>query len=167
MSVYFISCRKTGMVKIGCAYDPFDRLKSLQTGSPTKLKIEALLKGSTKRERELHKLLKKHRVRGEWFRLCPEIEAIIKEANTPTRVKSLSSKGKSLDLETMNEETSAKPNFARPVRIPPGFTYETLPSPTVTPGFDERALSREQRKRIASGDITFPFRRLAELEGVL
>lgn len=30
MSAYFITARAVGMVKIGCAYDPFDRLKTLQ-----------------------------------------------------------------------------------------------------------------------------------------
>jgi hypothetical protein len=159
VSVYFITAREVGMVKIGCAYDPFDRLKGLQCGCPNKLTLEAFVKGSHKREREIHQLLKKHRVRGEWFTLSPEIEAIIKEAALPSRLKSLASRRDKLDLSAMNEEPSARrdPPIAQ-VRIPPGFTYETLPPPRVTPGFDERRVSKSVRKRIASGDIYFPFR---------
>lgn len=159
MSVYFITCRQTGRVKIGCAYNPFKRLKTLQSGSPTKLKIEALLKGSNKREKELHKLLAKHRIHGEWFRISTEIEAIIKEVAKPTRVKLLAEKrGGSLDLGEMNEEPIAKrpPNIAHPAPIV-GFP-DPLPPPRITPGFDESRLSRDVRKRIASGDIHFPFR---------
>ena len=158
MSVYFITCRTTGMVKIGCALDPFERLKGLQTGSPTKLKIEALLKGSMKREKELHTLLAKHRVRGEWFRICPAIEAIIKEVAKPTRVKLLAEKrGGKIDLWEMNEERKAKPQPT--VRLPRGIGFpDPLPAPKVTAHFDERLLSRDVRKRIAAGDIHFPFR---------
>lgn len=156
MSVYFITCRKTGMVKIGCAYDPFERLKTLQTGSPTKLKIEALLKGAAKREREIHKLLAKHRVHGEWFRICPEIEAIIREVAKPTRVKLLAEKRRgAVNLSDLDEDP--KPVTRRYVGPIVGFP-DPLPPPRVTPAFDERCLSRETRKRIASGDIYFPFR---------
>lgn len=152
------------MVKIGCAYDPFDRLKTLQSGSPTKLKIEALLKGSNKRERELHKLLAKHRMHGEWFRICPEIEAIIKEVAKPTRVKLLGEKRRGpLDLDEMNGEPSAKPDPVRQFASPVVGFPDPLPPPRVTAAFDERWLSRAVRKRIAEGDIIFPFR---ELEGV-
>jgi hypothetical protein len=156
MSVYFITCRKTGMVKIGSAYDPFERLKQLQTGSPTKLKIEALLKGACKREREIHKLLAKHRVHGEWFRICPAIEAIIKEVAKPTRVRLLAEKRRGgVDLGALDEDSAP---IRRPYAGPVVGFPDTLPPPRVTPAFDERCLSREQRKRIASGDITFPFR---------
>jgi predicted GIY-YIG superfamily endonuclease len=159
VSVYFITCRKTGMVKIGCAYDPFARLKTLQSGSPTKLKIEALLKGSHKRERELHKLLAKHRVRGEWFRICDAIEAIIKEVARPTRVKLLAEKRRgAIDLHEMDQEPDAKqqPPVYRPPQ-PIGFP-DPLPPPRVSAAFDERLVSRATRKRIAEGDIIFPFR---------
>lgn len=159
MSVYFITCRQTGRVKIGCAYNPFKRLKTLQSGSPTKLKIEALLKGSNKREKQLHKLLGKHRIHGEWFRISPEIEAIIKEVAKPTRVKLLAEKrGASLDLDEMNQEPDAR-REPPVVRFAPivGFP-DPLPPPRITPGFDESRLSREVRKRIATGDIHFPFR---------
>lgn len=163
MSVYFITCRKTGMVKIGCAYDPFRRLKTLQMGSPTKLKIEALLKGSHKREKQLHKLLAKHRVHGEWFKLSPEIEAIIKEVAKPTRVRMLAERrGGDRSLSEMDDELKVE-RVARIARTPPGIGFpDPLPPPRVTPAFDERLLSRADRKRIASGDITFPFREKAD-----
>lgn len=162
MAVYFITCRETGRVKIGCAYNPLNRLKTLQSGCPTKLKIEALIKGSHKRERELHKLLKKHRIHGEWFRIAPEIEAIIKEVAKPTRVKLLAERrGGIRDWGDLDEEPKAKryPNVAHVTLV--GFP-DPLPPPRVTPAFDERCLDRATRKRIAEGDITFPFREKAE-----
>jgi hypothetical protein len=159
MSVYFITDRKAGMVKVGCAYDPYDRLKTLQCANPNKLKIEALLRGSHKRERELHTALKKYRVRGEWFRLCPETEAVIREIGRPSRVKMLAERNRLRDfnLDDMDEEPRSTRVTVAPMRIPPGFTYETLPPPRVSAGFDERRVSRDIRKRIASGDIIFPY----------
>lgn len=132
--------------------------------SPNKLKLEAFMQGSHKRERELHKLLKKHRIRGEWFRLCPEIEEIIKEVAKPTRVKSLARKGKPIDWDELNEEPNAKRPPPPALRMPPGFTYEALPEPRVSIGFDERLASKAVRKRIAQGDIIFPFRQPEKVE---
>jgi hypothetical protein len=152
VSVYFITCREIGYVKIGCAYDPFSRLKTLQTAFPLELKVEALLKGSYKREKELHGLLATHRVRGEWFKICPEIEAIISEVEKPTRRKSLAQRGQELAEDT--------PTIRRMMpKVPAGIGFpDSLPPPRITPAFNESALTRAERKRIASGDIYFPFR---------
>lgn len=72
--VYFIACGETMRVKIGYTTgSPYDRLKSLQTGSPTMLVLMALQRGGPDVERQLHKKFEKHRVRGEWFQMCEEL----------------------------------------------------------------------------------------------
>jgi hypothetical protein len=85
MSVYFITAREVGRVKIGCGYDPWDRLERLKTGSPVELALEAVIDGSYDEERELHRQFAGHRIRGEWFNLCPEIEALIISLPAPVR----------------------------------------------------------------------------------
>lgn len=77
MSVYFITAREVGKVKIGCAYDPAQRLERMQGGSPCKLVLEALLKGSYAEERQIHKLFADERLHGEWFVITEEIEKAI------------------------------------------------------------------------------------------
>lgn len=79
MSVYFATCRELGLVKIGHATDPKRRLQGFQTGCPKPLELEAQFDGGGKEERELHARFAEHRERGEWFRLCPDIESVIQE----------------------------------------------------------------------------------------
>lgn len=79
MSVYFITCRELGRVKIGHAGNPNRRFQGLKTGSPAPIALEAFFDGGEKEERELHKRFAEHRQQGEWFTLCPEIEAVIEE----------------------------------------------------------------------------------------
>lgn len=57
------------MIKIGRSKDPEKRLKQLQTGNSNQLKIIASFENLGWREKELHDLLKKWRIRnnGEWF----------------------------------------------------------------------------------------------------
>jgi hypothetical protein len=86
VSVYFITAREVGRVKIGCAYDPFQRLEKLQQMSPCELVLEAVLKGSHAEERAIHKLFVDERVRGEWFTITDEIEKAIAANPAPRRL---------------------------------------------------------------------------------
>ena len=86
MSVYFITARQVGKVKIGCAYDPHVRLEKLQAASPVELTIEALMRGSHQEERALHARFAAHRLHGEWFDLAPEIELMIATFPAPKRL---------------------------------------------------------------------------------
>lgn len=81
--VYFIAA-KVGPIKIGMAIDPVRRLKSLQTSHPEPLSILATSSGGPEREREYHKQFAGHRLHGEWFERCPEIDAEIKRLNSPS-----------------------------------------------------------------------------------
>ena len=70
--------RSAGFVKIGyCARDPIRRLEKLQIGNPVRLKLIALLEGGPEVERHWHARWDHARVRGEWFRLTPELRAAL------------------------------------------------------------------------------------------
>lgn len=55
------------MVKLGWATDPERRLKQLQTGHPSTLKLLAFYPARRATEASLHQLFSDLRVRGEWF----------------------------------------------------------------------------------------------------
>jgi hypothetical protein len=63
---YFIQAARVGHIKIGRAIDPLQRLAELQTGSPVKLELLAVLRGD--HEAMLHRKFADLRIHGEWFR---------------------------------------------------------------------------------------------------
>lgn len=72
--IYFIACTETFRVKIGyTAGDPIQRMKALQTGSPTPLTFMAVQPGTQAEEREMHERFAAHRLHGEWFSPHPDI----------------------------------------------------------------------------------------------
>lgn len=81
--VYFLRAGKSDFVKIGRAVSIRSRLKTLQTGNPFELKLEAWIEThdthvSTRLEASIHKHARDKNFRGEWFRLSrPEVDAII------------------------------------------------------------------------------------------
>ena len=77
MAIYFIQQQE--FIKIGYGRDPYQRLGSLQSASPFKLTMRCIVEGNTKKEAELQEKFGRYNVRGEWFRLVPEIEAFIAE----------------------------------------------------------------------------------------
>lgn len=77
-SVYFIG-DNAGHIKIGKAVSPIRRLSNLQCGHAGPLRLIATIPGGHSVERRLHRKFKKHRVGGEWFADCPEIQAFISE----------------------------------------------------------------------------------------
>lgn len=74
--VYFIGAA-SGPIKIGIAAHPLSRLSGLQTGHHEKLELLATCAGGQPQERDYHKRFADHRLSGEWFERCPEIEAEI------------------------------------------------------------------------------------------
>lgn len=81
-NVYFIRQGESGPVKIGKADSIADRMASLQTASPYKLKLLAALLAPAELEGALHLALDDRRLEGEWFSWCPEIEVLILLAKT-------------------------------------------------------------------------------------
>ena len=69
--VYFIGSRKYRWVKIGITADLPTRLSQLQTSCPFDLEILSFenVFNPRKEEKRLHRLYKKYKVRGEWFKL--------------------------------------------------------------------------------------------------
>ena len=65
-------------IKIGYSNDPEYRVKSLQTGCPTKLHLQAIMNGNSQTESGLHELFAHLRVRGEWFRYTEELKWFIR-----------------------------------------------------------------------------------------
>jgi hypothetical protein len=73
---YFVG-GEDGPVKIGCTGDVKKRLWGLQNASPVPLRLLAVTHGGQSRETAYHFTFGAHRLHGEWFERCPEIEAEI------------------------------------------------------------------------------------------
>lgn len=79
-------------IKIGVAREPEDRLRKLQTSSPTKLVLhyEIEVDDVFGVERACHTTLSAHRLEGEWFDVSPEtaIEVVQRVAGTSALLRS-------------------------------------------------------------------------------
>lgn len=83
--IYFIRDPLTRRLKIGCAKDPWNRLRNIQTGCPTDLELAAILPGEEADERALHKRFRQFHVRGEWFAETGELAAYVATLPRPLR----------------------------------------------------------------------------------
>lgn len=78
-SVYFIEA-ENGLIKIGVAASPKERMRTLRTMSPVSLRLVLVLPGlGAAGEADLHRRFAEHRSHGEWFRPAPELVAYIRE----------------------------------------------------------------------------------------
>lgn len=136
MSVYFATCREANAVKIGSSVDPFGRLPEIQQGCPLVITVEAILPGGHEEEFAFHRRFSDERIRGEWFTITPMIEAIMAASPAPPQPRKL--------IRTIRPIVEAKRNQPIPLR--------QVGMRAV------RAGEREIKKRLASGDIHFPFR---------
>lgn len=79
--IYFIHASGTEFLKIGVTGDSVrNRLSSLQTGCPHELCVVATMRICDDAERIIFDFFSGNRVRGEWFRLDPDMEACIASA---------------------------------------------------------------------------------------
>ena len=78
--VYFIRAERSGLIKIGSAANPQERLRSLQTGSPEPLSIVGVKPGGERLERALHAKFADFRSHGEWFHPSDELLAEMENA---------------------------------------------------------------------------------------
>lgn len=79
-SVYFIRATN-GLVKIGVAHDPKERLRTIQGMSPLRLELVGVLPGLGARgEAALHERFSYCRSHGEWFYESPGLTELIEGA---------------------------------------------------------------------------------------
>jgi hypothetical protein len=75
-NLYFV-CEADGRAwKIGFAHDPSDRLSTLQQANFRELIVFARVPGTRNLERFIHHVLRRHRLRGEWFSDAPRVLAL-------------------------------------------------------------------------------------------
>lgn len=76
--VYFI--RPVGLpgpIKIGCSSGPEFRVEAIQTWSPMKLELAAMVDGDFDLERQLHNCFADLHFHGEWFHAAPRLLAAL------------------------------------------------------------------------------------------
>lgn len=74
--VYFLRDVE-GFIKIGWTGNLRRRVAALQVTSSAPLKLIGVVEGERHTERWLHRVLENHRVRGEWFRQNPALDAYL------------------------------------------------------------------------------------------
>ena len=75
-ATYVVQCSESKRVKIGRSKDLGQRLSNLQTGSPTRLNLIAILDVD---EMRAQGELAMHRLHGEWFEWTREVAAYVRE----------------------------------------------------------------------------------------
>lgn len=87
MPVYIIRAGETEFVKIGWAKsDPLKRCNDLQCAHWEELQIIRLVAGGLSLEGAFHRHFQGRRVRGEWFRFCPEMLTMLPSGARPLPV---------------------------------------------------------------------------------
>lgn len=85
-AIYFIRCSVGGAIKIGITDCIDQRISILQTGCPFKLDLMGCfyesIEASAKTEKELHRRLRRYRIRGEWFRPAGEVIDAVRSLTT-------------------------------------------------------------------------------------
>ena len=76
--VYLIQAQ-IGVIKIGHANDPSQRLATVHTHSPVPVRLIAQWPGKVSEERELHRRFDQHRTHSEWFRLEGDLLDFVSE----------------------------------------------------------------------------------------
>jgi hypothetical protein len=155
--VYFISARELDLVKIGYAFNPLRRYNHLRTFSPVELTLEGAIPGGYDKERALHKRFATSRVRGEWFKLSPNLQREIDASSRPQQFTRVAVRAWIKKLANADAELERR---AIPPEVIERIDRELAESLA-------RAAARSRmsylERREADGDIHFPFR---EMEGV-
>jgi hypothetical protein len=77
-AVYFLRDDECGgLIKIGYAVDVVSRRRVIQKQLRRPIQIVATFKGGFREEAALHDLFRAHHSHSEWFKSCPELEALI------------------------------------------------------------------------------------------
>lgn len=170
---YFIQMGKRGPIKIGTAFDVYARLTSLQTSSPSKLRIVGYVEKNV--EKHLHEMFASHRIRGEWFRPHREIVRYIKKYARQTDEPNAKTSGGSAlvavsqQLESVADvqqsianaisEQTANAGFSKPLLTIPeveaitGMSYPTLYRKWTTGNMPKPLKLGHRTKRFRVSDI--------------
>jgi hypothetical protein len=150
VSVYFVSARELDLVKIGYARNPVRRYNHLRIFSPVELTLEGAIPGGYDKEREMHKRFALARVRGEWFKLTPALQAEIDDSTRPEKFTWASVR---VWLKTLEQEDRAR------TFVPPAVRQETdrRIQDALAVSAHRSSMTHLQRRE-AAGDICFPFR---------
>ena len=135
MFLYVIRQGLDGPVKIGCAADPGTRLQSMQAGNPDPLYLLGVCRGGRGAERALLAAFRPFRVRGEWFKLVPEIMGLIAELVPWEIVKA---GGDCPTIRTPSEKAQALRNV--------GYTFQEIG--------DYLGVTRQRAQQLAPALIT-------------
>ena len=113
--IYFVQQRK--YVKIGTANHPLQRLASLQTASPEKLKLLGMIPGSYQTECELQKVFSDFHYSGERFRYTGYLKFCLRAFTDPLNeveikdVRSLQQAGLQLHLKLKSKRFARQGKF--------------------------------------------------------
>lgn len=160
MSVYFVSARELDLVKIGYAFCPVRRFNHLRIFSPVELTLEGAIPGGFEKERELHRRFALARVRGEWFKLTPGLQAEIDASTRPEKFTWAAVRvwrNKLIEGDVAREPRAVPPAVLQKIdrRIAESLSASA-----------KRGRMTELQRREAEGDIHFPFRADAELSAL-
>ncbi len=87
MTVYFVSSRSGGRIKIGFTRgDVRARIASLQTGCPEPLVCLGTMPGDLRTEADVHGRFASQRSHGEWFNESPELLEFIRSETKPVEL---------------------------------------------------------------------------------
>jgi hypothetical protein len=152
VSVYFVSARELDLIKIGYAFNPVSRFRSLRTMCPVDLTLEGAIPGDFAKERELHRKFAEARVRGEWFRLCPNLQAEIDASSRPEKYTWASVRKWLKELASADEIIERK-------KVPPEVAAraDKRIQDALDTAASRRSMTTIQRLE-ADGHIHFPFR---------
>ena len=118
--IYFI--QQQDAVKIGFSKNPWARLAQLKVGMPYVATLLFHVVATKSQEQATHELFKKHRLEGEWFSICPEILAYIRNCEEtgelltsyPQPVVGLPDAPDQSRVETETETETEKQNTSSP-----------------------------------------------------
>lgn len=99
---YVIYSNQNKAVKIGYASDLASRTSCIQLSTPEELSLLFAFQGGRETEKELHQLLAKYRIRGEWFDFTSEVFQMLLDYQKQTVIqKTRTVEGKEIDLQNL------------------------------------------------------------------
>jgi len=87
--IYFIQHSINGPVKIGYVKNDIkERMRRMQSETPSQLILLGTMDGNISQEKELHKKFRSLHIQGEWFKIAPELTHYIYKNTTMQKPES-------------------------------------------------------------------------------